>query len=76
MKPFIISISNRKKEINMKTEIIEVNLNAFKGTIPPGFDLVEYERGTDPLHDGYCLHGFHEVGMFFPRGIHCFMKIN
>jgi hypothetical protein len=26
-------------------------------------DLVEYERGTDPL-DGYVLYGFDEIGKF------------
>ena len=36
----------------MKTEIINVNLNTFSGTIPTGFDLVEYEKGTDPLDGG------------------------
>jgi hypothetical protein len=59
----------------MQVEFIEVNLNTFSGTIPSGFDLVEYEKGTDPL-DGCVLMGFDEVGMFFPRGIHCFMKIS
>lgn len=29
----------------------------------PGFDLVEFEDGTDPL-DGYVLYGFDEVGQF------------
>lgn len=28
-----------------------------------GFELVEYEAGTDPM-DGFCLLGFDEVGMF------------
>mgnify|MGYP003632739780 FL=1 len=28
-----------------------------------GFELVEYEAGTDPM-DGFCLMGFDEVGMF------------
>jgi len=59
----------------MQVEFIEVNLNTFSGTIPSGFDLVEYEKGTDPL-DGCVLYGFDEVGTFFPKGIHCFMKIN
>ena len=59
----------------MQVEFIEVNLNTFSGTIPSGFDLVEYEKGTDPL-DGCVLMGFDEVGMFFPRGIHCFIERN
>jgi hypothetical protein len=28
-----------------------------------GFELVEYEAGTDPM-DGFCLLGFDEVGLF------------
>mgnify|MGYP001357186660 CR=1 FL=1 len=28
-----------------------------------GYELVEYEAGTDPL-EGFCLLGFDEVGMF------------
>ena len=39
----------------MQVEVIAVNLNTFSGTIPSGFDLVEYEQGTDPL-DGCVLY--------------------
>ncbi len=40
----------------------------------PGFDLVEYESGTDPS-DGYVLYGFDEVGMFeFDCPKHAFCK--
>jgi len=60
----------------MQVETIAVNLNTFSGTIPSGFDLVEYAVGTDPLDDCCVLYGFDEVGMFFPKGIHCFMKLN
>jgi len=59
----------------MQVEIIEVDLNTFSGSAPVGFDLVEYEKGTDPL-DGCVLYGYDEGGTFFPKGIHCFMKIN
>ena len=30
----------------------------------PGYELVEYEAGTDPIEDGFCLLGFDEIGMF------------
>ena len=35
------------------------NVRNFKS----GYELVEYEAGTDPM-DGFCLLGFDEVGMF------------
>ena len=59
----------------MKTEIIEINMNTFTGSIPAGFELVEYETGTDPL-DGCVLLGFDEVVAFFRNGSHCLLKIS
>jgi len=56
-------------------QIIEIDMNTFSGSIPSGFDLVEYEKGTDPL-DGCVLMGFDEVGMIFPNGSHCFLKLS
>jgi len=38
----------------MKTEIIEINMNTFTGSIPAGFEIVEYETGTNPV-DGRIL---------------------
>lgn len=58
----------------MTTETIAIDMNTFTGSIPSGFELVEYETGTDPL-DGCVLLGFDEVGMFFPKGSHCFLKV-
>ena len=43
-------------------KIIEVNINEVS-EFRAGFDLVEYENGTDPM-DGWVLLGFDEVGMF------------
>lgn len=44
--------------------VIEIpNIYAYKGGIPAGYDLVEYEAGADP-EDGMVLYGFDEVGMF------------
>ena len=57
----------------MQVEVIEVNLNTFSGSIPSGFDLVEYEKGTDPLESGVVLYGFDEVGTFFDKPKHCFL---
>jgi hypothetical protein len=59
----------------MNTEIIEINMNTFSGSIPAGFDLVEYPKGTDPL-DGCVLYGFDEVGSFFSNAAHCFLKVS
>lgn len=44
----------------MKVELVDIkDVEEFK----TGFELVEYEVGTDPM-DGYCLMGFDEVGLF------------
>ena len=43
-------------------KVIKVNIKEVT-SMRPGFDLVEYESGTDPS-DGYVLYGFDEVGMF------------
>jgi|TARA_A200000159_G_scaffold44890_1_gene41122 hypothetical protein len=46
----------------MVMQIIEVNINEVRG-FRAGFELVEYENGTDPM-DGFVLLGFDEVGQF------------
>tara|TARA_Y100000389_G_C17044457_1_gene309701 strand:+ start:350 stop:523 length:174 start_codon:yes stop_codon:yes gene_type:complete len=46
----------------MVMKIIEVNINEVKN-FRAGFELVEYENGTDPM-DGFVLLGFDEVGQF------------
>jgi len=64
------------------TENIEVqyidNIHLFTGVIPAGFDLIEYERGTDPVDDGLVLYGFDEVGCLneFDRPEHAFVRIS
>ena len=63
------------------TENIEVqhidNIHLFCGVIPAGFDLIEYERGTDPVEDGLVLYGFDEVAMFdFANPKHAFVRIS
>ena len=45
----------------MTVEKIE-NINEVR-QFHAGFELVEYENGTDPL-DGFCLLGFDEIGQF------------
>jgi len=54
------------------------NIYKFEGSIPAGYDLVVYERGTDPA-DGAVLYGFDEIGMYRSLGIkypvYCFLKL-
>jgi|TARA_R110000796_G_scaffold50026_1_gene118694 hypothetical protein len=45
--------------------VIKVDIKDVR-EVRPGFDLVEYERGTDPL-DGYVLYGFDEIGQFIKQ---------
>ena len=56
-----------KKELIMSSETILIeDIQTFRGSRPAGFDLVEYEKGTDPL-DGYVLYGFDEIFMLVPQ---------
>ena len=54
-------------------EIINIDMNTFTGSIPAGFELIEFQPGTDPL-DGITIMGFDEVGSFITNGSHCFVK--
>ena len=51
-----------QEEYDTAMKVIPVDIKDVK-TFRAGFELVEYEAGTDPL-DGFCLMGFDEVGMF------------
>lgn len=55
-------------------EIINIDMNTFTGSIPAGYELVEYEKGADPELDGVTLMGFDEVGSFFKNGSHAFIR--
>ena len=61
-----------------KSDVIEIpNIDTFKGYIPIGYDLVEYEKGTNPEMDGMVLHGFDEINMDefgFKNPEYCFIK--
>ena len=48
----------------MTTAFIKFDMESFKGGIPAGYEMVEYEEGTDPIEDGLVLLDFSEVGMF------------
>ena len=60
----------------LSTDILLIDdVNTFKGHIPDGYDLVEYENGTDPV-DGVVLYGFDEVGLsLVPNPSHAFVKL-
>ena len=45
----------------MNIEVIE-NINTFTGMIPPGEDLVVFEKGD--TESALVLYGFDEIGMF------------
>ena len=52
------------------------NIHAYVGTYPTGYDLVEYEKGTCPIDDGYVLYGFDEIGLMVETNAqHAFVKI-
>jgi len=54
---------SEKKPINYeKLGITIININSFKGTIPPYHDLIIFEKG-DP-ESGLMLNSFAEVGLF------------
>lgn len=59
--------------MKLETILIE-DINTYQGDCPAGWDLVEYEKGTDPL-DGYVLYGFDELYMMVhpSKAAHCFM---
>ena len=59
----------------MSLEVIKFEMESFQGSIPSGFDLVEYEKGTDPMA-GFVLYGFDEVGMMVSpsKAAHAFIS--
>lgn len=65
----IIAVQIELREIIMK--VIEVNIKDVR-EFRAGFELVEYEAGTDPM-DGFCLMGFDEVGMFCANPRYAFL---
>ena len=59
-----------------KPEVIEIpNIDTFEGTMPTGYELVEYQKDTNPMDYGLVLYGFDELYMFgFSKPKHCFIK--
>ena len=57
--------------------VIEIpSITEYTGGIPAGYDLVEYEAGTDPYQEGMVLYGVDEVGMFgFNCPAHAFVSV-
>jgi len=58
----------------MNIEVQKFKMETFSGGIPSGFELVEYEEGTDPVENGMILYGFDEVGMFCENPRHAFVS--
>ena len=46
----------------MKLEVIKVDIDSISG-FKPGYELVEFELGSDPIECGFALNGFDEIGM-------------
>ena len=64
--------------MQFNVETIDIpNINSYVGTIPTGFDLVVYDKGTPP-EDGMVCYGFDEVGMMddaFETPVYAFVKL-
>ena len=58
----------------MSCEVRKFDIKTFQGSIPSGFELIEYEEGTDPVENGMVLYGFDEVGMFCENPRHAFIS--
>lgn len=58
----------------MSYEVRKFDIKTFQGSIPSGFELIEYEEGTDPVENGMVLYGFDEVGMFCENPRHAFIS--
>ena len=64
--------------MQFNVETIDIpNIDTYEGTIPAGFDLVVYDKGTPP-EDGMVCYGFDEVGMMdaaFENPVYAFVKL-
>ena len=67
-------MSTLNYEVSVDIKYID-DISTYEGFIPSGYDLVEYENGTDPL-DGIVLFGFDEVGLTaVPNAKYAFIKL-
>ncbi len=71
-----ITLTTKMQSMSSTEDVIEIpSIENYIGAIPTGYDLVEYENGTDPMEEGLVLYGFDEVGMFeFDCPKHAFCK--
>ena len=64
--------------MQFNVETIDIpNIDTYVGTIPAGFDLVVYDKGTPP-EDSMVCYGFDEVGMMdaaFETPVYAFVKL-
>jgi len=40
-----------------------IDINDYVGSIPHLHEMVEFEKGSDPINDGIVLYGFDEIGL-------------
>jgi hypothetical protein len=40
-----------------------IDINDYVGSIPHFQEMVEFEKGSDPINDGIVLYGFDEIGL-------------
>jgi hypothetical protein len=61
---------------NFSIDVLPIeDISTYKGFIPSGYDLVEYEKDTDPV-EGMVLYGFDEVGISqLPNPEYAFVKL-
>ena len=61
-----------------KPAVIDIpRISTFEGSIPADYELVEFEKGTDPEEEGLVLYGFDELyTMGFKKPQHCFMRLS
>ena len=64
----------------MKNIIPIPDIYKYEGSIPAGYELVVFEKNTNPSLKGFVLYGFDEIGDYRSYGIrnpqYCFLKIS
>ena len=56
----MVTLNRERKKMNL--EVIKVDIDSISG-FKPGYELVEFELGSDPIECGFVLLGFDEIGM-------------
>jgi hypothetical protein len=74
-----IAMSTLNYDVSFDIKHID-DISTYKGFIPSGYDLIEYEKDTDPV-EGTVLYGFDEIGLAVSWGevknpAYAFIKAN